>query len=67
MKVIKVETCGSCPFIRTDENWDSSCKLDKTISMPYSGDFNIDLSVHEKCSLRTQTVEIKLKAKPTVE
>ena len=50
MKVIKVKACGSCPFIRTDDNWDSS----------YHGDFNIDSTVHEKCSLRTQTVEVKL-------
>ena len=62
MKVIKVETCGSCPFIHAGDDFDSSCKLDqKNIVMPYSGDFNIDLSVHEKCPLRTQNIEIKLK------
>lgn len=61
VKVIKVKTCGSCPFIHADLNWDSSCKLDKTIVMPYSGGFNIDSSVHEKCPLKTENVEIKLK------
>ena len=61
VKIIKVETCGSCPFINAGEDWDSSCKLDQKIVMPYSGDFNIDSSVHEKCPLRTQNIEIKLK------
>lgn len=59
MKVISVKTCGSCILLQTDENWDSSCKLDKNIHMPYSS-FDLDKSIHTNCPLKKNDLQIKL-------
>ncbi len=63
MKSIKVKNCGSCILLHTDENWDSSCKLDRKIQMPHGDDepFNVDEGVHVNCPLRKEDLQIGLK------
>lgn len=65
MKTIEVKTCSGCMLLHTDENWNSSCKLDTTIKMPYNlNEFNMDKGIHEKCPLKKEAFQIKLKPAP---
>ena len=59
MKVINVKTCGSCILLQTDENWNSSCTLDKDIYMPY-GSVDLDKGVHINCPLRREYLQVSL-------
>ena len=62
MTTIKVNSCSSCPFLHTDEAWDSHCKRDKSIVMLYGDDsHDVDKGVHTNCPLKNKPVKIELR------
>ena len=56
-KVIKVKSCGECPFAFTDEYEMEFCKLDKTIKECFLPQYEI----HENCPLKKESVTVKVK------
>jgi hypothetical protein len=55
---IKIDKCAACPLFRTDENFNSGCKLDSTIL--FEREIRIeDTQVHDNCPLKDSDIKLE--------